>query len=124
MVSQDANMWDVPAMIFISWAGKGSKSHKTAELLKDSIPKVIQRQRCFLSSHDIEAGAAWLPTLFERLEECDVGILCLSKHNLNRPWLLFEAGTVAKRVSGARVCPLLIDITSETEIPYPSQRFR
>lgn len=111
-------------MIFISWSGKDSRSHKTAILLRDWIPKVIQRQKCFLSSHDIEAGAQWATKLFEQLETCHVGIICLTPANLDRPWVLFEAGALAKQLDKARVCPFLIGELEESAVEFPLAAFQ
>jgi hypothetical protein len=39
-----------------------------------------------------------------------VGIICLTQENKNRPWILFEAGALAKGLSTSRVCTLLVDL--------------
>jgi hypothetical protein len=95
--------------VFISWSG--DKSHLAAQLLRDWIPKVIQRTQCFLSSKDTGAGSVWLDTVLSQLKGSDVGIICLTKENIQNTWIHFEAGAIAKEVDKARLCPLLIDIT-------------
>ncbi len=104
--------------VFISWSGRDSHSHKVAILLKEWLPKVLQKLPCFLSSHDIEAGAAWIKVLFEQLEQSNVGVICLTRSTLAKPWILFEAGALAKKIDASRLCPLLIDLTpSDVEFP-------
>jgi hypothetical protein len=50
------------------------------------------------------------------LSDSRVGILCLTPDNLEAPWLLFEAGALAKTVENTFVCPYLLGLTP-TEIP-------
>jgi hypothetical protein len=109
--------------VFISWSGRASHSHKVATLLKDWLPKVLQKLPCFLSSHDIEAGAAWIKVLFDRLEESNVGLICLTRSTLNKPWILFEAGALAKKIEAARVCPVLIDL-NPSDVEFPLAAFQ
>jgi len=44
----------------------------------------------------------------ERLSEAKFGILCLTQENLTEPWILFEAGAIAKAIQDAHVCPYLL----------------
>lgn len=109
--------------VFISWSGSGSKSHKIALLLRDWLPKVIQRLECFLSSKDIDAGAVWFDTLRLNLEKSKIGILCLTPDSIQKPWILFEAGFVARAFDQRRVYPLLVDIQT-SDIPAPLSIFQ
>ncbi len=108
--------------VFISWSGKDSRSHKVALLLHDWLPKVMQNLKCFVSSQDIEAGAAWMRTLFTQLEQCNVGLICLTQASIKKPWILFEAGAVAKKFEESRVCPLLIDL-QQSDVRDPLAAF-
>ena len=54
-------------------------------------------------------GVVWAQELGKELEESDFGILCLTQDNVQAPWLLFEAGAIAKNFAAARVVPYLID---------------
>lgn len=109
--------------VFISWSGRGSHSHKAAILLKEWMPKVLQKLPCFLSSHDIEAGAAWIKVLFEQLEQSNVGVICLTRSTLGKPWILFEAGALAKKIEASRLCPLLIDL-NPSDVEFPLAAFQ
>jgi len=44
------------------------------------------------------------------LEACNFGILCVTRENVGSPWVLFEAGALAKSMQGSRVIPLLLDL--------------
>ena len=42
----------------------------------------------------------------------DAGIICLTKDNLNKPWILFEAGALSKNFGKANVCTILFNLDS------------
>jgi hypothetical protein len=94
--------------VFISWSGELSK--KIAELLKTWIPNVLQNAEPWISSEDIEKGEVWFGAISEKLADISVGIICLTKINLNAPWILFEAGSLSKGLAKNRICTLLIDL--------------
>ncbi|MGB8170353.1 MAG: TIR domain-containing protein [Chthoniobacteraceae bacterium] len=108
--------------VFISWSGQDSISHRVAHLLRDWLPKVIQRLPCYLSSNDIDAGALWTNDLFMALDTSTVGIICLTEDNLQKPWVHFEAGALATKVEKARVCPLLIGLSPD-DVRHPLAAF-
>jgi len=62
-----------------------------------------------MSEEDIAGGNRWTDSLAEALDRCDFGIICLTQSNQRSPWLLFEAGALAKRMQTGRVVPLCID---------------
>ena len=92
--------------VFIAWSGELSKS--IAELLRKRLPEIIQAVDPFISTHDIGAGTRWLETVSSELEDTNIGLLCVTPENAVAPWLLFEAGALAKKVETARVIPLLV----------------
>ena len=94
--------------IFVSWSGDRSKA--IATLLSDWIKCVIQASRPWISTRDIDRGALWFSEIGDQLKETSVGIICLTQENKNRPWILFEAGALAKGLSSSRVCTFLIDL--------------
>ncbi|MBU3966440.1 MAG: toll/interleukin-1 receptor domain-containing protein [Euryarchaeota archaeon] len=63
-----------------------------------------------MSSEDIGKGKRWSPEIAQALEDAKVGVICLTKENLNRPWLLFEAGALSKIIKGSLVCTFLLDV--------------
>ena len=102
--------------IFMSWSGERSKEF--AELLKSFLQSVIQATKPWLSDNDIDKGAVWFTEIYAALEKSNFGILCVTADNIEKPWLLFEAGALAKGMSSARVCPVLVDLP-KSSVSYP-----
>lgn len=92
----------------MSWSGARSKA--AAELLSDWIKCVIQASRPWISTRDIDRGALWFSEISDQLKDTTVGVVCLTQENKNRPWILFEAGALAKGLSSNRVCTFLVDL--------------
>ena len=101
--------------IFTSWSGERSKTAALGlkSLLQDLFEEAVQ---VFVSDH-ISPGEAWAQRLGTELEQSEFGILCLTQENFQAPWLLFEAGAIAKKFGTSRVVPYLID-----ELPPASDR--
>ena len=49
-------------------------------------------------------------------------MLCLTQENKNKPWILFEAGALAKGLSSSRVCTFLIDL-DPADVANPLAQF-
>ena len=108
--------------IFISWSGPRSKF--VAEALYDWIPRVIQSVNPWMSSEDIRAGDRWFIEISKKLEDSDFGIICITPENLTSPWLLFEAGALAKTITDENfVCPYLINL-NPTDFQSPLNHFQ
>lgn len=107
--------------LFISWSGDRSKSFALA--LKEWFPLVLHYVDPWLSEADIEAGQRWADAVAKELDACNFGILCVTKENLNSPWVLFEAGALAKSLEGSRVIPLLLDLDFK-EVSGPLAQFQ
>jgi hypothetical protein len=101
--------------IFTSWSGERSKAAALGlkSLLQDLFEDAVQ---VFVSDH-ISPGEAWAQRLGRELEQSEFGILCLTQENFQAPWLLFEAGAIAKKFGTSRIVPYLID-----ELPPASER--
>lgn len=105
--------------IFISWSGEAS--HDVAKALKAWLPDVFQALNpddVFLSSQDVVLGTQWFSEMGKVLERSNFGILCLTCENLLAPWMLYEAGAIAKQFETARVAPLLIGV-AQPDVPSP-----
>lgn len=100
--------------VFIIWSGNRSKTIATA--LREWIPGIIQRVKPWVSELDVEAGARWNKEIADALEQTRFGVICLTRDNCIAPWLLFEAGALAKTIRETFVCPYLIDM-EPSEIP-------
>ena len=94
--------------IFISWSGE--RSEALAKALRDWLPLVLHYVSPWLSQSDIKAGDRWSIEIAKELENCNFGIICITRENLNAPWILFEAGALAKSMQDGRVIPLLLDL--------------
>lgn len=106
--------------IFLSWSGERSK--KVAHLLDEWLQCVIQRVKPWMSSKDIDRGTIWFSEINDQLKATSIGIICLTRENLNKPWILFEAGALLKGLSSSRLCTLLIDL-QPADITDPLAQF-
>jgi len=97
--------------VFISWSGERSK--KVAELLDTWLRCVIQAVEPWMSSKDIDRGSLWFSEISDQLSSVSLGIVCLTQDNKEKPWILFEAGALAKGLTSTRVCTLLIDVSTQ-----------
>ena len=107
--------------VFISWSG--NTSLKVAQIFRDWIPSVIQSIEPYVSSEDIDKGARWSTDIAKELEDSTFGILCVTKDNLQAPWLSFEAGALSKTMEKSFVTPFLFDI-KRSEVQGPILQFQ
>jgi len=64
----------------------------------------------WLSTKDIDKGSLWFSGITNQLSNTQNGIVCLTKANLNNPWILFESGALAKGLTSNRVYTFLVDL--------------
>ena len=107
--------------VFISWSG--DTSLKVAQQLREWLPYVINSINPYVSSEDIDKGARWSTDIAKELEDSTFGILCVTKDNLEAPWLSFEAGALSKTMEKSFVTPFLFDI-KRSEIKGPILQFQ
>lgn len=107
--------------IFISWSGVTSK--KLAEVIRQWIPGVIQAARPYYSPDDISKGSRWGSEISKELDSSRIGIICLTKDNLQAPWIMFEAGALSKNIEISKVCPILFGI-EPSDIQGPLVQFQ
>ena len=93
--------------VFISWSG--GRSRALAEVVRDWLRLVLTPVRPFYSPEDVESGARLAVEIAKELEDAQFGILCLTKDNLDAPWIMFEAGSISKQVGRSSVCPILFE---------------
>jgi hypothetical protein len=90
----------------------------------DRNPHLFQQAvEVFISDH-INPGENWAQRLGVELEQSQFGVLCLTQENFQAPWLLFEAGAVAKKFGFTRVVPYLIDELPDTADRSPLAQFQ
>lgn len=107
--------------IFISWSGE--ESHKASLVLREWLPSVLQSIIPYVSSEDIDKGTRWASDIAGELDESSFGLLCVTKENMNAPWLNFEAGALGKSVDKSRVCPFLFRL-KRSEVSGPILQFQ
>jgi hypothetical protein len=98
----------MPTKVFISWSGELSR--KLAETLRDWLPSTLQYVKPYFTPEDIEKGAKWGSEIAKELESSNIGVICLTRDNTEKPWILFEAGALSKSIEKGRVCTLLFDL--------------
>ena len=106
--------------VFLSWSGESSK--EMADALKPWLADVVPGLSVWMSDHDLEAGAAWGTELHEQLKRADFGILCVTRDNVNAPWMLYEAGALAVSTTTGCVVPYLRDVDPARLLPHSSMR--
>lgn len=108
--------------VFISWSGDRSKY--IAECLAVWLKQVVQLVRPWMSSENILAGARWNAEIAKHLATTKFGIICVTPENLAAPWLVFEAGALAKTIDeNTHVCPYLIGL-DEIDPQHPISQFQ
>jgi len=107
--------------VFISWSGQ--RSAAVADALRYWLPKVIQALEPWMSADDIEKGTRWRPGIAAELEQSSVGIICLTRENLDSTWIHFEAGALSKQQTNTYVCTFLFDL-EPTDVREPLAEFQ
>ena len=107
--------------IFISWSG--SRSRAIAEILREWLPNVVHAARPWVSASDIEKGARWISNIAVELDQTKFGIICLTRENLEAPWIMFEAGALSKALQTTYVCPFLFGV-EPADIKGPLVQFQ
>jgi hypothetical protein len=108
--------------VFISWSG--DRSRALADVLRRWLPSVLQAVRPYFSPDDVTKGARWSSDIAKELEASRVGLLVITPENQEAPWLLFEAGALAKNLDRSKVCPLLFDGMDPTDVKGPLVQFQ
>lgn len=94
--------------IFISWSKNPSRTIALA--IRDFLDNVFtERIKTFLSTEDIKLGQEGYGKIKMALEECDKGIFCFLKNNLNSVWMTYEAGAISMRKGCIETCETIKD---------------
>jgi hypothetical protein len=107
--------------VFISWSG--SQSKELGEAVHNWIPFVLQAVTPYFTPSDIEKGTRWSSDIAKELESSSAGILCITRQNIEAPWIMFEAGALSKSLDKSHVCPILFGV-SATDIEGPLKQFQ
>lgn len=96
--------------LFICWSGHSS--NQVALAIKKWLPNIFDHLDVFMSQ-DTTKGVAWHEVISNRLENANVGIVCITPDSREAPWLLFESGALAKKTSERRLCTFLWHVDVE-----------
>ena len=107
--------------LFISWSGE--RSQALALALREWLPLVLHYVEPWLSEADVSAGDRWAQAVAKELEASNFGVICVTPENVSSPWVLFEAGALAKSMQGAKVIPLLFNLEF-SDITGPLAQFQ
>src|SRR5579859_6784796 len=78
-----------------------------------------------MSDTDVDKGSRGLDEVAKALEGIRVGITCLTPENLNRPWILYEAGALSKTIDDkTRLCTYLLGGLEPHTIEQPLGMFQ
>jgi hypothetical protein len=106
------------SLVFVSWSGDRAKL--VAKALCEWLGTVIQSVDAWCSDAT-EAGKNWNTEITGRLSKAKVGIIVVTPENKDKPWLLFEAGAIAKQLPDqsdeARAIPFLFDVDTKDLTP-------
>jgi hypothetical protein len=84
---------------------------------------VVQHVEPWMSEEDIGSGARWNDAIAKALGDTDFAIVCVTPENQAAPWLIFEAGAIAKSVEVAHVVPLCIGL-APSQVTGPLMAFQ
>lgn len=107
--------------IFVSWSGDRSQALATA--IREWLPLVLHYAEPWVSKSDINAGERWGLEIAKELDGSGFGISCITAENVSAPWLLFEAGALARSLAEGRVVPLLLGLDF-SDISGPIAQFQ
>ena len=93
--------------IFIGWSG--TKSKQLAKALYDWLPLVLQHVEPYMSE-EMEKGTRWASDIANHVEQSSFGLFCLTRENIEAPWINFEAGAISKVISSSFVLPILLGV--------------
>jgi len=107
--------------VFLSWSGERSKH--VANHLKEWLQLVLQSVKPWASTEDIGRGEQWFAAINKGIAESTTGIICLTKENKDKPWILFESGALVKGIDKNLLFTLLIDLQAPDLIGSPLYHF-
>ncbi|HYW17109.1 MAG TPA: toll/interleukin-1 receptor domain-containing protein [Allosphingosinicella sp.] len=107
---------------FISWSG--ADAQRIAVNLKEFVRSVLPSPNIFVSSEDIPGGKPWFTEIARAIDDCNAGVIIITKASLARPWLHFEAGAIAKHIEQSFVIPLLCGVAPGDLYATPLAQFQ
>jgi hypothetical protein len=103
--------------VFLSWSGERSRG--IASCLKDWLTLIFSSVTPWMSDKSIGRGEQWFTAINKAIDESTVGLICLTKENKDKPWILFESGALFKGIDKEQLMTLLIDLKPDDLIGSP-----
>ena len=108
---------------FISWSG--NKARTCADFLSDLLNKIFEENEMVFCSRQITDGKMWIQEIDKALKESKIGIILVTREDISRPWLNFEAGVLYASGCDSLVIPIFIDIDNKNRIAeHPLRLFQ
>lgn len=108
--------------VFISWGGQLSKN--LANSLRNWLPSALQFVKPYFSPDDIQKGAKCNSAIANELQNSHIGIICLTRDNTERPWIVFEAGALSKIIDKREGVHVVIFDVEPSDIKGPLASFQ
>jgi hypothetical protein len=96
--------------VFVSWSGEASKV--MAKGFHKFTQQVLGRADPWMSTQDIEVGTRWGDELRDAIAKSGFCVICVTKQNVQKPWLNYEAGAIRDGLNKP-TAPWMLDITPE-----------
>lgn len=93
---------------FISWSG--NKAKICADFLSNLLNRIFEENDIVFYSRQIIDGRMWIKEIDRALEDSKIGIILVTREDISRPWLNFEAGALYKSICDSLVIPVFIDV--------------
>lgn len=107
--------------VFICWSGQLSR--EVGEVFRKWLPGVLQSVKPYFTPDDVEKGTRWYSEISKELEESQIGIMILTRENIQSSWIMFEAGALSKQMDKSQICPILFGIDN-TDLQGPLVQFQ
>ncbi|MDD5772107.1 MAG: toll/interleukin-1 receptor domain-containing protein [bacterium] len=113
-------------LVFISHDTRDTElAEEFSDLLKRASAGALKSFRSSdkKGTQGIEYGQEWYPAIMDKIDEASDVVCLLTKHSVDRPWILYEAG-VAKGKLDKKVIGLAIGIPLSVAINGPFAQFQ
>lgn len=107
--------------IFVSWSGPSNRD--VARKVKQFVSEVLGTDSVFMSDEDIAPGDKSLEEVDLALKKSTAALVIVSARSMREPWLNFEAGAMAVRLTKTSVIPILLDLTF-SQLVQPIAQFQ
>lgn len=105
---------------FISWSG--TRELLIAKAIKKWLTAVVPETQPFISP-DLDKGQPWFDALAKKLQDAEIGFMCLAPPRVASDWQLVEAGAIWKAARRGGLFPICFGI-SKTDVPEPLRVFQ